>query len=383
MAVVSRRGFLRSAAALPWMVESVMAQMTDGGELLLMGTQTSGTSEGIYAYRFDPKSGELMQIGLAAAAKMPTFLTLAPDGRSVFAVNELEEFAGKKSGGVTGFSVRQGGVKLAEVNQVPSLGGAPCHVAMDKTGRCVFVANYNGGSAASFLVGADGRLSEAVSFFQYKGSGPDKARQMGPHAHRVMVSPDNRFVMVNDLGLDAIHVYKLDAKTATLTPHEPAVWHATPGSGPRALQFHPNGKWAYCVTEMKSTVCLLHWDAAKGVLETVQEVPLLPVGYTGETGASDIVLDRAGRFAYVANRLNDFMATFTVAADGRLTLVERTSCGGKVPRHLTLDKTERWLLVANQETDNIAVFARDEKTGKLAKDGKSFPISRPQCFVWM
>jgi 6-phosphogluconolactonase len=200
----------------------------------------------------------------------------------------------------------------------------------------------------------------------------------------VTVSPDNRFVMVNDLGLDVIHIYRLDANTAKLTPNEPATWKAAPGAGPRALQFHPNGRWAYCVTEMKSTVNVLRWNAQTGALGTIQEVPLLPEGYTGETGAADIVFDKAGRFAYVANRLNDFLATFTVSpTDGKLTLLERTSCGGKTPRHLALDKTGRWLLVANQKTDNLAVFARDERTGRLAKDGKNFPLSRPQCLVFI
>jgi 6-phosphogluconolactonase len=386
MSVISRRRFIQSAASLPLATHgfAALAEMAAGGELLLVGTQTSGTSKGIYAYHFDPGSGELTQTGLAAEAKNPTFLVLAPDRRSVFAVNEIEEYQGKKSGAVTSFVLEPRAGKLDAVNSVATLGGGPCHVAVDKSGRCVFVANYSGGSAASYRVAPGGKLSEAVSFFQYSGSGPDKERQERPHAHRVTVSPDNRFVMVNDLGLDVIHIYRLDADTAKLTPNEPAAWKAAPGAGPRALQFHPNGRWAYCVTEMKSTVNVLRWNAQTGALGTIQEVPLLPEGYTGETGAADIVFDKAGRFAYVANRLNDFLATFTVSpTDGKLTLLERTSCGGKTPRHLALDKTGRWLLVANQKTDNLAVFARDERTGRLAKDGKNFPLSRPQCLVFI
>jgi 6-phosphogluconolactonase len=363
---------------------AALAEMAAGGELLLVGTQTSGTSKGIYAYRFNPVSGELTQTGLAAETKNPTFLVLAPDGRTIFVVNELEEYQGKKSGAVSSFVLERRTGKLEAVNSVASLGGSPCHVTVDKSGRCVFVANYSGGSAASYLVGPGGRLSEAISFFQYSGGGSDKTRQEGPHAHRVTVSPDNRFVMVNDLGLDVIHLYRLDANTAKLTPNEPAVWKAAPGSGPRALQFHPNGRWAYCVTEMKSTVNVLHWNAQSGALETVQEVPLLPEGYSGETGAADIVLDKAGRFAYAANRLDDFLASFTVSpTDGKLTLLERTSCGGKIPRHLALDKTGRWLLVANQKSDNLAVFARDAHMGRLAKAGGSSPLSRPQCLVFV
>jgi 6-phosphogluconolactonase len=191
-------------------------------------------------------------------------------------------------------------------------------------------------------------------------------------------------VLVNDLGTDQIRIYHLDSATATLTPNEPATWKATSGSGPRALQFHPNGKWAYCVTEMKSTVNVLHWTASAGTLETVQELPLTPEGYSGQTAGDDIVFDREGRFAYVANRLNDFLATFSVSpADGKLTLLERSSCGGTVPRHIAIDPSGRWLLVANQTSDNVAIFARDAKTGKLAKEGKSFPLSRPQCIIFV
>jgi 6-phosphogluconolactonase len=229
----------------------------------------------------------------------------------------------------------------------------------------------------------EGELSPAVSFFQYSGQGPDKDRQQGPHAHRVTVSPDNRFVLVNDLGLDAIHIYRLDADTAKLTPHEPAVWRSVPGAGPRALRFHPNGKVAYCVTEMSSAVVTLRWDAKHGALETVQEVSMRPDGFRGLTGGDDIVIDRHGRFAYATDRFDDIVVTFSISPkDGRLTLLDRISCGGKVPRHLSLDPSGRWLLVANQVSDNISVLARDVQTGKLTNAGKSFPLSRPQCLVF-
>jgi 6-phosphogluconolactonase len=225
-------------------------------------------------------------------------------------------------------------------------------------------------------------LSPAVSFFQYSGQGPDKERQKGPHAHRVTVSPDNRFLLVNDLGLDAIHVYRLDAGTAKLTVNDPPAWRSAPGAGPRALQFDPNGRFAYCVEEMASAVAVLRWNAQAGVLESVQEVVMRPQEFQGTTGASEIVIAPDGRFAYAADRFDDIIATFTISPEtGRLTLLNRTSCGGKVPRHIALDPSGRWLLVANQVSDNIAVLARDTKTGQLT-EGKSFPLSRPQCLVF-
>ena len=383
MSFRSRRGFMQGAAALPLALRA-MAQGNAHGELLLVGTQTSGTSKGIYAYELNAASGELRQLGVAGEAANPTFLALAPNGKDVFAVNEIDSFADKNSGSLSAFRLDRVAAKLRLVNQVATGGGSPCHVAVDHTGTCVFVANYVGGSAASFRLEEGGKLSKAVSLFQYRGSGPDKARQTSPHAHRVTVSPDNRFVMVNDLGLDVIHVYRLDPRTGVMTPNDPPTWKAAPGSGPRALQFHPNGRWAYCVTEMSSTVYVLRWDAVGGILETVQELAMLPQGYHGETAGNDIVLDRAGRFAYASNRLDDFLATFDVAPeDGRLTLARRSSCGGKTPRHLALDKTGRWLLVANQLSDNLAVFARDATTGKLADAGKIFPLSRPQCVLFV
>jgi 6-phosphogluconolactonase len=336
----------------------------------------------VYSYSFDSAAGELRLLGLAAEAENPTFLALAPNGRTVLVANELDTYEGKSSGAVSTYTLDRSRARLTKVNEVASRGGGPCHVAFDYTGRAAFAANYGGGSAASFAVGADGRLSSAISFFQYIGHGPDQDRQKAPHAHRVTVSPDNRFLLVNDLGLDAIHIYRLDAATAMLTPNEPAEWRSSPGAGPRALRFHPNGKFAYCVTEMASGVVVLHWDSGRGGLETMQEVVMRPPDFKGTTGGSDIAIDREARFAYAADRFDDIIATFAISpSDGKLTLVNRISCGGKVPRHLALDPSGRWLLVANQASDNIAVLGRDGRTGQLTA-GKSFPLSKPQCLVF-
>lgn len=383
MQKVSRRRFVRGSAAIYVAAQPWSAFATVGsGRLLLVGTQTTGASKGVYSYRFDSAKGELTEIGLAVEADSPTFLALSPDGKTVLAANELDHFEGKDSGAVTSFALDRGKAKLQEHNEVAALGQGTCHVSFDHTGRCAFAANYGGGSAASFAVDGEGSLSAAVSFFPYSGHGP-REQQKGPRAHRVTVSPDNRFLLVNDLGLDMIHIYRLDASTAKLTPNVPSEWKAPAGNGPRALAFHPGGKIAYCVNELTSTVSVLRWDAERGVIETGQEISLLPEGHEGPSAASEIVLDRRGQFAYVANRLDDFLVSFRISrTDGMLTLLERTSCGGKVPRHIALDPSERWLLVANQATDNIAVFARDKGTGRLAHERKSFPLSKPQCLVF-
>jgi 6-phosphogluconolactonase len=381
---MNRRKFIFGSAAVSAVGRRGFALAEkSSGELLLVGTQTSGTSKGVYSYSFDPATGELKQIGLAAEADNPTFLALAQNRRTVLVANELDTYESKSSGAVSTYTLDRANARLIKINEVATQGGGTCHVAFDHTGRAAFAANYGGGSAASFSVGADGRLSPAVSFFQYTGHGPDEKRQSKPHAHRVTVSPDNRFLLVNDLGLDVIHIYRLDAATAKLSANEPAVWRSTPGSGPRALQFHPNGRFAYCVTEMTSMVVVLRWNAQSGVLETVQEVAMRPPDFQGTTGGSDIVIDREARFAYAVDRFDDIVVTFSLSpADGKLTVLNRVSCGGKVPRHLALDPSGRWLLVANQVSDNIAVMARNPKSGLLTA-GKSFPLSRPQCLVFV
>jgi 6-phosphogluconolactonase len=351
---------------------------------LFVGTQTGQTSKGIYAYTFDSATGELTQTGLAVEANNPTFLTLSPNKKFLFACNEISNYEGQRSGAVSSFSVDRAAAKLTKISEVSAKGPGTTHVGVDHTGRCVFGANYGGGSAVSFAVDPSGTLSEAVSFFKYEGHGP-MPQQRGPHAHRVTVSPDNKYMFVNDLGLDSIHVYHLDSATAKLTPRDPPDWKAQPGAGPRSLMFHPNKKWAYCVNEVGSSVNVLDWDAKKGVFTTKQLISTVPADNTGPSAPSDIVMDKKGKFVYVANRLapNDFMVSFSIShTDGKLTLMERTSCGGKTPRHIALDPTEKWLVVANQATDNLSVFARDPKTGKLANTGKDFPLSRPQCILF-
>ena len=384
MKSMDRREFLRGAAVAPAAAQEWWSRQgrEEKRRLLYVGTQTvTGTSKGIYAWHWDPQNGELHLAGLAAASDNPTFLALAPNAKYLYAANELSDFGGRKSGAVSAFEVDLAAAKLTFINQVSALGAGTCNVTVDHSGQDAFCANYNGGSASSFYLNPGGQISDAVSHFQYHGHGPHPKRQEAPHAHRVTVSPDDRFLLVNDLGLDCIHIYRLDDATAKLTPNDPPQWNASPGSGPRALRFHPNGRIAYCVCEMASTVDVLDWNA--GTFRQVQSISLIPADYHGPTRGCDIVLDHAGRFAYAANRDYNCLVSFSVdGKDGKLTMLARSSCGGKIPRHLALDPTEKWLLVANEDSDNIAVFARDEKTGRLADEGKTFPQAKPQCLVF-
>ncbi|MFP5230399.1 MAG: lactonase family protein [Acidobacteriota bacterium] len=387
MKKINRRTFVRLAAVAPvaGKVLESRKHKEESRRLLFAGTQTvnGSTSKGIYAYHWDPANGELKSAGLAAESENPTFLAVDPDAKFLYAANELEKFEDQASGAVSAFAIDHVAAKLKPINQVSAHGTGTCNVAVDHAGRAVFCANYNGGSASSFVINYNGQISDAVSHFQYHGHGPNKERQEGPHAHRVTPSPDDRFLLVNDLGLDCIHIYHLNPSSARLTPNNPPQWNATPGSGPRALRFHPNGRIAYCVHELASEVEVLEWDRDKGTLRSVQKVSLIPEDYHGPTRGADIVITRDGRFAYAANRDYDCLVSFAVdARNGHLALMERSSCGGKIPRHLTLDPTEMWVLVANEQSDHISVFARNLKTGGLAEGGESFPIPKPQCLVW-
>ena len=274
----SRRSFLLRLSA------TILASRVEGwaGEpsaLIFAGTYTQSrgsTSQGIYAFRWDADLGTLALVGLAADTVNPSFLALSPDRRKLYAVNEVDEFHQEKSGSVTAFKLEGASGKLKPIDTVSSGGGSPCNIAVDFSGKAAFAANYSGGSAASFRVLRNGGLSKAVSRFQYSGHGVDPKRQADPHAHCTTVSPDNRYVLINDLGLDRISVYHLDPLTARLTANDPPFYEALPGSGPRSFTFHPNGKWAYSLNEIASTVDTLAWDSERGTLTRLQNISTLP-----------------------------------------------------------------------------------------------------------
>jgi 6-phosphogluconolactonase len=381
VASMTRRDFIAGAAIAPLAAKAWVADAATGGSsnLMLVGTQTTAGSKGIYSYLWNAASGNMSSQLLAAEAEMPTFLAMAPDGHFVYSANELPQGDGK----VTGFRLDRAARKLTEINAVSSKGAAPCHVALDHTGHSLYAANYNGGSAVSFKVAADGKLSAAVEDLKFTEHGPNAKRQEAAHAHRVTVSPDNRFLLVNDLGGDAIRIFHIDAADAKLKPNDPPAWKATPGAGPRSLRFHPNGRWAYCMNEMECTAELLYWDAAKGSLSSQQKIQLLANGPDESSTASESAIDKSGAFAYFAVRGANTISTCHIdGASGKLTLQDRMDCGGKVPRHITLDPSERWLLIANEMSGNIAVLKRDAKTGKLSETGKEFAISKPQCLLF-
>jgi 6-phosphogluconolactonase len=379
----SRRSFLAKLSALALAVRT-RSWASEPTGLIFVGTYTNdkgSTSRGIYAFRWDADEGSLASLGLAAPTVNPSFLAFSPTHRHLYAVNEVDAYHGEKSGSVTSFAVDKGTLKA--INTVSSGGGGPCKITVDLTGKAAFVANYDGGSAASYRVLPNGALSKAVSRFQYSGHGADPQRQAAPHTHCTTVSPDNRYVLVNDLGLDRISVYHLDPRTAVLTPNDPPFYEALPGSGPRNFAFHPGGKWAYSLNEIANTVDVLAWDAERGVLTRLQNISTLPEGFHGTNTTATVAVDSVGRFLYASNRGDNTIAVFSINdRDGKLKPVQHMDCGGKTPRHFALDPGNQWLLVANEDSSNIVIFARNTRTGLLTPTGREYPVSHPVCIVF-
>lgn len=347
--------------------------------LIFVGTYTKKSSRGIYAFRWMPQSGEMTEIGLAAETANPSFLALAPGHKDLYAVNEN----GARPGTVSGFLIAPLSGKLKPKNVVPSGGSGPAHLTADHTDQALFVANYNSGSVTSYQILADGNLSEPVSNIYFPGGSVNPERQKTAHSHCTTVSPDNRYLLVNDLGLDRIMVFHFDPKTAKLTPNDPPYYSAIPGSGPRNLAFHPNGRWAYSINEIVSTIDCLHWDSSKGTLTRFQNISSLPMDHETPTDGATVAVHPNGRYLYASNRGDDSITAFSIdSGNGRLTLIQRISCEGNTPRHFAVDPGGKWLVVANQDSANLVVLRCNPGTGKLSSTGRQYPLDSPVCVVF-
>jgi 6-phosphogluconolactonase len=343
-------------------------------------TQEGSTSKGIYAYRFDAGTAKLTPIGLAAETINPSFLAVHPNHRFLYAVNEIGNYKGQKSGGVSAFVIDHATGKLTFLNEVASGGGGPAYITVDKTGRYVLVANYDGGSIASFPVLEDGRLGEASAFVQHTGHGTNPERQEAPHAHSIDMSPDDRFAIVDDLGLDETLVYKFDSTKGSLALNTPPFAKADPGAGPRHFAFAPSGKFAYVLSEMGNTVTTYAYDGAAGVLNSLQTISTIPKDFTKLNEDAEIAVHPSGKFLYASNRGHDSITVFAIDPDkGTLTLVEYASTKGASPRSFEIDPTGKLLFAANEKSDNIVLFRIDQKTGRLTPTGKVLDVSQPVC----
>jgi len=347
---------------------------------LYAGCYTGPQNKGIQYYKFDAATGQLSDGRLAAEVTNPTWVVAHPSGKYLYALSEV---GGAGGGGITAYSVDLESGNLTRLNRQSSGGNGPCHLAVDRTGQCLMVANYGGGSVASLPIRADGTLGEAVSVIQHQGSSVNPQRQKGPHAHAVGVAPDNRFVLVCDLGMDQVLTYRLTPERAMMAPAEPPFTPTTPGAGPRHLAWHPNGRWVYVINELNNTVVQYDYDAQKGTLKPRQTIGTLPSDFSGQNTTAEITVHPNGKFVYGSNRGHDSIVVYEVnPTTGNLSWVQHHPSGGRTPRHFSLDPTGRWLLSGNQTSGGLVVLAVDTVTGRLSDTGRR--VETPAvCLEWV
>lgn len=346
---------------------------------LLVGTYSNADkTNGIHVFTFNTKTGESEQKSKFTDITNPSFLAISKDRKNVYSVSE-----GGNGKGMNAFAFDISTGTLSYINSTTSGGKGPCYVSVDDDKRTVFAANYGGGTLSATKLNSDGSLSDQIQVIQHEGSGIDKRRQDKPHVHSVVLSPDEKFLLVQDLGTDKINIYRYDAKAEKpLTPADPPYATVKAGGGPRHLTFHPNGKHAYVILEMGGDI--VAFDYKNGKLEPKQTITMLAPGFTGDVGAADIHISPDGKFLYGSNRgdANDIVV-YAIDKKGGLTYVGRQSAGIDNPRNFAIDPTGNFLLVANQDGNDIVIFRRDRKTGLLTPSGKRIQVDKPVCLKFV
>jgi 6-phosphogluconolactonase len=345
---------------------------------LLIGTYTSGKSEGIYVYKFNSGTGDTSFVS-KVAANNPSYLAVSRNSKYVYAVNE----DGEDKGSIAAFEFDKKKGTLQFLNKQSSGGDHPCYVAIDKSGKWVTAANYSGGSFSLLGVSPDGYLRAAERTINHSGSGPDKQRQDKPHVHSTVFSPDEKYLLVQDLGIDKIMIYAFENKTGTLKPAKIPSVSTVPGSGPRHFEFHPSGDYGYLIEEMSGHITAYQYS--KGKLQFLQTISAIKEGYKGPIGSADIHVSPDGRFLYASNRgeSNDIAIFAIDKSTGKLTLKGHQPVLGRTPRNFSIDPSGQFLLVANQNSNDIVIFKRDPQTGLLTDSGKKIEVDKPVCLKWV
>lgn len=359
----------------------LLQPVADKDAYMLVGTYTNGKSKGIYVYKFNSATGKAVPVDSIVIGN-PSYLAVSPSQRYVYAVEEQAD-KNRKGGKIAAFSFNKTTGKLTRLNQQDTGGDHPCYVAVDKTGKWVTAANYSSGSLSIFPVLANGSLGEAKQVIQHEGSGVNADRQQGPHVHSTVFSPDNKFLYVQDLGIDKIMIYSFNSKTGELKPAPLGNTDTEPGHGPRHLDFHPSGKFAYLIEEMSGTIVAYKYHR-NGELETIQGLSALPGDFNGAIGAADIHVSPDGKFLYASNRgdLNDIVIFSINQRTGTLIREGKQSTLGKTPRNFNFDPSGNFLLAANQNSDNIIVFKRNRDTGLLTEESR-IDVGSPVCIKWI
>lgn len=365
---------------LTGMILMTVKPLHAGDPLLFASSFKPGDAGAIQAYRLHLQTGTLHPLQRTTGVENPFFLALSPDRTILYSIH-AKQFGGNEPEQIAAYQLSNpdGGLKL--LNRQSTRGTASCSLAVDCTGRTVLVANYTSGDIASLPVLKDGSLQESASFIRHQGSSVNPARQKEPHAHCIVVSPDNRFVLAADLGTDQLLVYRLDEATSKLTPHDPPFVKSPAGAGPRHLVFHPNGERVYVINELSNSVSVYNWNADAGTLKEWQTISTLPPEFTGISHCADLKITPDGRFLYATNRGHDSLASYRIGDDGRLTLLKIESSLGKGPQNLLITPDGGLLLCANMPGNNIAVFRINSQTGALQSIGCPVELASPSCLM--
>ncbi|HAA69520.1 MAG TPA: 6-phosphogluconolactonase [Planctomycetaceae bacterium] len=351
-------------------------------DLLVFVTAFAPGEEGsIYAYRLDVENGQLKQVQRNKDVEHPFFIALSPNRKFLYSIHAAGQFGGKEHEQVAAFQIADENGQLKLLNRQSARGTAACYLDVDKTGKTVVVANYSSGSVASLPVREDGSLGAAASFIQHRGSSVNADRQEAPHAHSIIVSPDNRFVFAADLGLDQVLGYRLDDADGKLQSHRQPFVRTSPGAGPRHLTFHPNGKHLYVINEIHNSVTVFDYDAKSGLLIEQQTIKTLPDDFDGVSHCADLKITPDGRHLYGTNRGHDSIAAYRIGANGRLTLLSIEPSLGKGPQNLAITPGGELLLCANMSGANVAVFRIDAKTGGLKSVAEPLAQTGPSCIL--
>ncbi|MFY9923587.1 MAG: lactonase family protein [Opitutaceae bacterium] len=338
------------------------------------GSHSFGPGIGFSLARFDTETGALTKPAFLIEAREPAFFVLTPDGSRLYTCNS------GTPGGLSAYAVEPHTGRLTLINRVLAGGGDTSFITLDRTGRYVLVANYDGGNVAVFALRPDGAIGDWTGFDQHTGRSVNPRRQAHAYAHAIVLDPTNRFVLVPDLGVDRLYIYRFDGNSGALTPNEPAFAAIAPGSGPRHVRFHPNGRWVYLINEIASTIIAFSWDSTNGRLAPFQTITTLPADFKGVSACAELEIHPNGRLLYCSNRGDDSLAGFAIDQDtGRLTPVEHVSSGGKSPRNFAFDPTGRWIIVTNHDSDNALVFRVDTATGRLTRSGDPVTVPSPYC----
>jgi 6-phosphogluconolactonase len=349
-----------------------------------VGTYGTGESGGIYFCRLNTKTGEIILRQKIVGIDNPSYLTINKENHFLYAVNEVTETNGNPGGAVSSFAIDPENGSLRYLNRQLTIGGSPCFISIDHTGRFVLLANYSGGNVTILPVLKDGKLGEHVESVQHKGQSINPDRQGSPHPHSIIVSADNQFVFVPDLGLDKILIYRFDQNKGTLRPNDTPHVSLKPGAGPRHFTFHPNGKFAYVINELNSTITAFSYESQKGELKGIQIITTLPEDYTGRNYCADIHVHPTGNFLYGSNRGHNSIAIFTIGQEtGILTRTDHEQTQGEFPRNFAVEPLGKFLLVANQRSNNIVSFRIDTETGVLIPAGHTIEIPEPVCVKFL